>query len=327
VRIPGLKTLRRTGWRIRGAIFGHGAVLGYHRIAEDAGDPWGNCLAPAVFAEHMDVLQREFRPTRLADVASPRDHTHDHGRRTPIAVTFDDGYSEVLHEALPILEKHDIPATVFLVSDAAGSVFWWDRLRLVLEEPVALPATMDLNIAGADIRWGAGEGVQALYGALHKALHGLPTAAVEDALLAVEAWAGPQRARPTETTPPRLPRTLDEGEILELAAHPLVELGSHGATHRALPGLSGQALHEEIEGSRRRLEDLLSRPVGSFSYPFGLLDDGIRMEVARKGYHRACTSWNGLIARGADPLNMPRIWPPSVNGEVMRRWLRGWTGR
>ena len=276
----------------------------------------------------MDVLQREFRPTRLADVTSPRDHTHDHGRRTPIAVTFDDGYSEVLHEALPILERYGIPATVFLVSDAAGSVFWWDRLRLVLEAPAALPATMELNIAGADVRWAAQEGVQALYGRLHNALLGLPTAALLEAIHTVEAWAGPQRAKGSEDwSPPCPPRTLDENEILELAAHPLVELGSHGATHRALPGLSGHVSHEEIGGSRLRLERLISKPVRNFSYPFGLIDANVRHEVARQGYKRACSSRNGLICLKTDPLQLPRVWPPNANGEAMRGWLRGWTGR
>ena len=326
MRIPGLKTLRQTAWRIRGALFGHGAILGYHRIADDSGDPWGNCVSPAAFAEHMEVLRREFRPARLADLTSPRDRRRHGRQRPPMVVTFDDGYSEVLQEALPILERYDIPTTVFLVSDANGSVFWWDRLRLILEAPGALPASMELKVAGADIRWSKENGDRALYGVLHDALRGLPTAALEEALAAIEAWAG-HRPRADEGSPFRAPRTLDQSEVLELAAHPLVELGSHGATHRALPGLSGHALHEEIVGSRRRLERLISRPVRSFSYPFGLLDDSTRREVSREGYQWACSSRNGLIGRRADPLQLPRLWPPNSNGEAMRRWFRAWTGR
>ena len=323
MRIPGLKTFRRTGWRIQGTLFGYGAILGYHRITEDSGDPWGNCVSPASFAEHMDVLQRRFRPVGLADLTSDRDHSRQRGLHPPVVVTFDDGYSEVLHEAVPILERYDIPATVFLVSDANGSTFWWDRLRLILEAPASLPSTMELQVAGSDIRWTAEEDVQALYGILHHALRGLPMAAVEETLDAVNAWAG---GRP-DAGEGLAPRTLDEKEILALAAHPLVELGSHGATHRALPGLSGHVLLQEIGGSRLRLERLISKPVRSFSYPFGLLDESVHREIAREGYQRACSSRNGLISRKADPLQLPRIWPPNANGETMRRWLHGWTGR
>jgi peptidoglycan/xylan/chitin deacetylase (PgdA/CDA1 family) len=182
---------------------------------------------------------------------------------------------------------------------------------------------MELQVAGSDIRWTAEKGVQALYGILHHALRGLPMVAVEETLDAVNAWAG---GRP-DAGEGLAPRTLDEKEILALAAHPLVELGSHGATHRALPGLSGHVLLEEIGGSRLRLERLISKPVRSFSYPFGLLDESVHREIAREGYKRACSSRNGLISRKADPLQLPRIWPPNANGETMRRWLHGWTGR
>lgn len=323
MRIPGLKRFRQTAWRIRGTLFGHGAILGYHRVAEDDGDPWGNCVSPEAFAEHMEVLQREFVPVRLADLSSSRDHSYREGRRPPVVVTFDDGYAEVHHQALPILERYDIPATVFVVSDANGSTFWWDRLRLILETPAALPANMKLKVAGMDLRWAAEEGIQALYGILHQALRGLPMAALEETLDAVQAWAGGQRGTAEQSSH----RTLDEEEIVELAAHPLVELGSHGATHRALSGLSRQSLVEEIGGSQLRLESLISRPVRSFSYPFGLLDDSVQCEVARNGYQRACSSRNGLISPKVDPLQLPRVWPPNANGEDMRRWLHGWTGR
>lgn len=323
MRIPGLKKFWQGTWRIRGTLFGYGAILGYHRIAEDTGDPWGNCVSPVAFAEHMEVVQRTFRPVRLADLTPSRDHGHHQGRCPPVVVTFDDGYAEVLHQALPILERYDIPATVFVVSDANGSTFWWDRLRVILEAPAALPASMELQVAGMELRWAVEEGMQALYGILHQALRGLPMAALEETLDAVDAWAGGQRGTAERSSH----RTLDEEEIVELALHPLVELGSHGATHRALPGLSGPALVEEIGGSQLRLESLISKPVRSFSYPFGLLDDSVQREVARNGYQRACSSRNGLISPKADPLQLPRIWPPNANGDAMGQWLRGWTGR
>lgn len=332
MRIPGLKACRRTAWRIRGTLFGNGAILGYHRIADDPEDPWENCVGPAAFAEHMEVLRRDFHPVPLGGLVHSQNGSDHRGRRPPVAVTFDDGYAEVLQEALPILERYDLPATIFVVADAAGSSFWWDRLRLILEQPAAPPPSLDLEVAGVELRWTEGNGLGTLPQVLHGALRGISTEAREEALSALEAWVGTRagadtRARAADGPSPGLPRSLDEKEILLLAEHPLVELGSHGATHQPLPGLPGPSLRTEIGESRRRLERLISRPVHSFSYPFGLLDGRIRDEVARAGYGRACSSRNGLISRGTDPLRLPRLWPPDGNGAVMRRWLRSWTGR
>ena len=48
-------------------------------------------------------------------------------RRKGIAVTFDDGYREVMEHALPVLTELKIPATFFLVAGAAGGTDAWYR--------------------------------------------------------------------------------------------------------------------------------------------------------------------------------------------------------
>ena len=45
-------------------------------------------------------------------------------------MTFDDGYRDNVHVAKPLLERFEIPATVFVVSAYVDSDrdFWWDEL-------------------------------------------------------------------------------------------------------------------------------------------------------------------------------------------------------
>ena len=89
---------------------------------------------------------------------------------------------------------------------------------------------------------------------------------------------------------------LTEEEIHELADGG-VEIGSHGATHTRLPGLSAGQLHAEVVESRSALSELTKREVCGFAYPFGAMDDATRSAVATAGYAYACavsTPYGGL---------------------------------
>jgi peptidoglycan/xylan/chitin deacetylase (PgdA/CDA1 family) len=43
-----------------------------------------------------------------------------------IAITFDDGYRDISDYALPVMKKHNIPATVFLITSYIGKRNMWD---------------------------------------------------------------------------------------------------------------------------------------------------------------------------------------------------------
>ena len=57
-------------------------------------------------------------------------------RRTVI-ITFDDGYADNFHTALPLLQEADCPATVFVTAGKIGAErdFWWDELERVILVP------------------------------------------------------------------------------------------------------------------------------------------------------------------------------------------------
>jgi peptidoglycan/xylan/chitin deacetylase (PgdA/CDA1 family) len=73
-----------------------------------------------------------------------------------VALTFDDGYSDNLRQARPILEVAGVPATVFLTTGRIGGSeeFWWDELaRTVLTraEPVFGNLMVDANDLQIDL--------------------------------------------------------------------------------------------------------------------------------------------------------------------------------
>lgn len=104
-------------------------------------------------------------------------------------------------------------------------------------------------------------------------------------------------------------RVLDGAGLRELAEAG-VEIGSHSLTHRSMARIPAVEAVVEARDSRRRLEDLLGRPVTTFAYPFGTRADYSQATAAilrEAGYDLAFTSQHGAVRPGLDPLALPRV--------------------
>lgn len=105
-------------------------VLYYHRVPEES---------RARFGRQMDMLLQYAKP-----IAADRTEPLARGLRYA-AVTFDDGYSNVLENALPELIKRKIPSTIFVVTGALGQFPHW------LTDP-ADPARNDTLASGEQLQ-------------------------------------------------------------------------------------------------------------------------------------------------------------------------------
>ncbi|MGH8001599.1 MAG: polysaccharide deacetylase family protein, partial [Brasilonema sp.] len=128
MKLPGVSRLRRVAKGLRGRLAPGGLILMYHRITEVESDPWSICVNPRHFAQQMEVLRKFGEVVSLQQF----NQTLQQGK-TPhwqIAVTFDDGYTDNLYSAKPLLEHYDIPATMFLTSGYMEQKrdLWWDEL-------------------------------------------------------------------------------------------------------------------------------------------------------------------------------------------------------
>ena len=318
------------------------AVLMYHGIGRVGIDPWGLFVSPENFAEHLGVLRRLARPVplgRLAEASAAGVGVHRN-----VAVTFDDGYANILHEAEPILSAHSIPATLFVVSRplVTAAEYWWDELAGLLLQPGPLPSRLELG--GPDLAIELDTEPAALYGhgdwqhdhayrdgegpasprmELYRTLWGR-LAPLEDAdrqrcLAELARWAG--RPRPSRETH----RSLTVDELRALDGGP-VEIGGHTVTHPLLPGVEPDRLREEIEGNKRCLESLLDHEMAAFSYPFGANDQAAVDAVERAGYRLAVTGRPDTVAAGDDRLRIGRFdvknWTGAEFERRFTRWLR-----
>jgi peptidoglycan/xylan/chitin deacetylase (PgdA/CDA1 family) len=86
-----------------------------------------------------------------------------------------------------------------------------------------------------------------------------------------------------------------------------IEIGSHGVTHRALPGLSDADLLAEVAGSKAALEAVIGAPVVSFCYPYGAFDDRSVEAVRAAGYRAATVIRGGIPPDLSDPFRIKRV--------------------
>lgn len=105
-------------------------VLMYHAIDHSG---WKLSITPKTFERQMKYLAQKGWAVPLADIVS---YAKDEKKLSAhaVAVTFDDGYHDLLTTVLPILERHHIPATVFIPSDFSAPVDPSGTPRLTEEE-------------------------------------------------------------------------------------------------------------------------------------------------------------------------------------------------
>src|SRR5206468_2122855 len=117
-------------------------ILTYHRIADPDSDPLLLSVSPSCFADHLNVIRKHYRAISLQDLVQRL--TRRETLSGLVAVTFDDGYADNLQRAKPMLERYEVPATVFVASDAVGRVteFPWDELERLLLQPGEVPQTL-----------------------------------------------------------------------------------------------------------------------------------------------------------------------------------------
>jgi peptidoglycan/xylan/chitin deacetylase (PgdA/CDA1 family) len=267
-------------------------VLCYHNVVSDdqpsMGGP-GLHMAQSRFRDQMRWLAGNYTVIPLRELLA-RMRAGRSLRRTA-AVSFDDAYRGVFDYARPVLEEFRLPATVFVVTEAAaaGEPFWWDHPEAARE--AGRPSSR---------RW-----LTELRGTGRMILRDLGV-----------------------TTPSSLPCVAGpaDWETIRAAARAGLELGVHSATHRTLPRLSDAELRAEVVDSRETLARRSGVTAELFAYPYGLWDERVRNAAQAAGYAMALTLNPRLVSARADLWAVPRVNVPArISDSAFQAWMAGWS--
>lgn len=291
-----------------------GIILMYHRIAQAKEDNWLLNVSPAHFEEQMVVLKKYGIPMALQDIITK--NPVGEGKKG-IVVTFDDGYADNLYNAKPVLERHDIPATFFIVSGIidSGQEYWWDELeKIIFEDDLILPE--HFRIGNRNYTWPreTTSKNQLLYGigSALRPLHNYARREFMDVLRLLNGKVKPQY----------LPLTYEE--LLQMASCGLFEIGAHTVSHPTLATLDQQQQEHEIAESKEQLEEMINRPVNSFAYPYGSYCDLSISLLQKLEFECACTVTTEPVHSSCDPYQLPRFAVRDWDGDEFEKYLQNW---
>lgn len=272
----------------------HGVGEGFEPEMLDAQLAWLKARHPILPFDEVAARLRAGKP--LPDFA--------------VVLTFDDGLRNNVMEAVPLLLKHQVPATFFVCPGLidAGTWIWTYEVRERLK---------GLQAGRLRALGGACDTIDALVAWMKRQPNDRRLAALENV----------RAATPEFKVTPAHRREYDLASWEELAAldRHLITLGSHTLSHPILSNLSDGELENELSASKQALlaRGLMKEDSASFCYPDGNHDDRV-LACARRHYSSACSTRKGLITAASPVLAMPRIGANSSLEDVAwRLWRPG----
>lgn len=314
------RKIREAGGWLGSRFQAKSGILLYHRVDDPTRDPFRLCVSPENFAQQMEVLAESGSALSLSEFMIRKNA----GELEPgaVCVTFDDGYLDVFTNALPILEKYEIPATVFVTTGNLGGPFWWDHLADLVYYTEDLPQSLP-DLPGFSFEESLSTiSRDDLFRTLHDYLRSIPVGDREHRISSLES-AGFSGSGD-------VPRAISPEELEKVSKHHLLTIGAHTANHSRLSSLSYGGQVNEIKESVEVLSEIVGKEINSLSYPFGLKYRDWTEETckasAAAGIQYGFTADRKAVTHHTPPFEIPRIWIHDREGEKFRRQMKFWLG-
>jgi len=112
-------------------------IMMYHNV-NYADEPKANTVSPENFERHMAFLKEHNYQVLSLDDLVEKIKSGKRISHKSVVVTFDDGYEDNYSYAFDILQKYEIPATIFIPSDLIGTKGYlvWDQVKEMLGQGI-----------------------------------------------------------------------------------------------------------------------------------------------------------------------------------------------
>ena len=277
-------------------------ILIYHRVRAQADAIFPQEIDARQFDRLMRLVARSFRVMTLGTAALRL--AEGTLRARSLVITFDDGYADNADVALPILQRHGLPATFFVSTGFLdGGRMWNDSII----ECVRACAREELDLSALGLARHALANADQRRACIESLLFHIKYLDLEGREAAVQHL---QRAAGVRTLPADLMMQSEQVRALHRAG---MEIGAHTVNHPILTSLSAADAQRELSEGRSQLQQIIDAPVDVVAYPNGKPGrDYDRSHVAmveHLGYRAAVSTAGGVSRSGDDLFQLPRFAP------------------
>lgn len=255
---------------IRPVYGGRGVILMFHRLTDKPQDHIN--MGGVVNIQYFEELIAYIRSKNI-EIIHLKDVPQYLGENDKefVVITFDDGYRDNLTLGLPVLKKYSAPATIFVPSKVLDLTIdaWWLQIEYCIQKQI-LNVYSYADMSGRIMR----------------------NPEILDAMRS-EYFADQFEINKNHFMSP--------DEIKFMDSHDIIDIGGHTVSHPRLKDLKSDLAYCEIKDNKNDLEDLLSRDIVTFAYPYGNVwscDERDFKLVEKAGYKVAVTTREGNVFSG-----------------------------
>jgi len=263
-------------------------VLMYHRVIDK---PFIYGLSPTQFEKQIAYIAKRFRVVSMNTLID--EIRNDSVQPYTIALTFDDGHYDFYESAWPILQKYQIPASLYVTTDFINGNLWlWpDLLKYALLNNTR--ASVDLPPLGKILLT-----ADKLQNSWHILGDYCLTLNSNERLQFIEHFA--QVANVILPAVPITPFTaVTWAQLAEMQQQGL-DVGSHTVSHPILSALTDKDIEQELSASADNIRTRLGLVPKGICYPNGRMsdiNDDVLTQAKKIGYEYGLLAQNSQISK------------------------------
>lgn len=272
----------------------------YHRISI-CDDKWSiDIVPPTSFESQLQYLRNNYAIVPLSNLLQYLQVSHPSPTKRIAALTFDDGYKDIVTYALPLLNKYHVPATIFLATGYIGSdtPFWWDSVGYAIE--YTRRRVLKLGQFG-DYQFDTLTQRRTTASTIIERLKKLPN---ESRIRVIGELLSEAGVNMPEKLVKELILSWEDVHQLSAAG---IGVEAHSVTHPILPNMSLERARSEIIESRSDIEKQLNHPVTLFAYPNGDCSPEIVKILKEEGFVGAVATNPVWITSRSSQYRLGRI--------------------
>lgn len=277
-------------------------ILLFHRVTPYRDKMW-DPMDIELFENTLNYVQKRFHTVPLNEfLFDPPAQS----LKPLAAITFDDGYHDFLDYSMPLLQKFNLPATLFVVTDCIenNTPTWTYLVDYLFENSDKLQLSdfkfPDLPSEFQNVKW-LNRNERMNFGKrIKQYLKWIPSGKREAIISSLVDNFNDVK------NPDGMMLTWKELNEIKAAG---IEIGSHSISHSTLASIEDEnELKQELEVSAKILKQKLSTISPVFSYPCGSYNERVKTFTQSAGY-KAALAVNGRLYNSSkdDIFEVPRI--------------------